>query len=120
MMDTVTPTFRKDWPTAVAAGFEEINTSSGYRTPTDDFLKGMARSFEQQERDWLYEQERLGTYVSVYDDYRSEWRSVPVAEVAEIEESNKKYEEREARQAEWKAKRKAEKKSKWYRRLLKR
>lgn len=118
--ETVIPTFRKDWAAAVTAGFEQINSLDGYnQTPTDDFLKGMARSFERQETDWLYEQERLGTYVRLFDRYRGEFRTVPVAKVEEIEESNKKHRESEVSTAKWTAERAEEKKnSKWYRKLL--
>ncbi len=118
--ETVTPTFHKDWPAAISAGFEQIRDNRGYRnTPTDDMLEGMARSFERQEHDWLYEQERLGTYVRLFDRYRDEFRTVPAKEVAEIEESNEKYEESELSTANWKEQRAEEKKrNKWYRRLL--
>ena len=121
-MDTVTPTFRKDWAMAVAAGFERINNNRGYRnTPTDDFLEGMAKDFEQQERDWLYQQEQLGTHVMLYDESRRDWRTVPVLEAAEIEKDNEEHREYEANRPKREAAAKeARKRKKWYRRLLKR
>jgi len=111
--ETVTPTFRKDWAAAVAAGFEQIRDNRGYRnTPTDDMLEGMARSFERQEHDWLYEQEQLGTYVRVFDSYRDKFRTVPVAEVTAIEEHNEKHKQSEVKTAEYMKEQKAKKK--WY------
>ena len=117
--ETVTPTFRKDWAAAVAAGFEQIRDNRGYRnTPTDDMLEGMARSFERQEHDWLYEQERLGTYVRLFDSYLDEFRTVPANEVSVIEESNEKHKQSEADTAKWKAERAEEKKNnKWFRKF---
>lgn len=116
MNDRVTPIFRKDWAMAVAAGFEQINGNQGYRnTPTDDLFEGMARSFERQESDWLYEQQQLGTYVRLFDRYLDEFRTVPANEVAEIEESNEKHKQSEVDTAKWKAERAEEKKrNKWW------
>ncbi len=118
--ETVTPTFVKDWPAAIAAGFEQINSYDGsHYSPTDNFLKGVARNFEVQESDWLYEQERLGTHVMLYDESRRDWRTVPVLEAAEIEKANEEHREYEANRPKRDAAAKeARKRRKWYRRLL--
>jgi len=34
--ETVTPTFHKDWPAAIAAGFEQIRDNRGYRNTLTD------------------------------------------------------------------------------------
>lgn len=120
MTNTETPIFRKDWPQAVAAGFEEINTSSGYRTPTDDFLKGMAKDFQQQQRDWEYEMEQIGALESVYDDAGvGRWVYVTPDEAAKIRESNsKRHKQETTATAAAENRAKAKRDNKWYRKLL--
>ena len=79
----------------------------------------MARNLELQKSDWLYEQERLGTYVRVYDECRREHRSVPALEAPEIEKDNEERREYDANRPKRDAAAKeALKKNKWYRKLL--
>lgn len=111
----ITTTFRKDWPQAIAAGFDRINDGGAYGTPTDEFLKGMARDFEKQKRAWEYEMQELGVLQSVYDDTLHTWVYVTPDKAVKIRESNNERDEYSAR---WTAKVKYKEDNKWYRRVL--
>ena len=115
-------TFRKDWAQAVAAGFDRINDGGAYGTPTDEFLKGMARDFEQQKRDWEYKLQELGVLESVYDDAGvGRWVYVTPDEAAKIRESNSEALERQTKAvAAQIARAKVKLDNKWYRKLFKR
>jgi len=116
---TETPTFRKDWSQAVAAGFDRINDGGAYGTPTDEFLKGMAKDFQQQKRAWEYELQELGVLEAVYDDSLSTWVYVTPDKAAAIHESNAKNDEyRTKRAAAAKVVVKVKRDKKWYRKLL--
>ena len=114
-----TPTFRKDWAQAVTAGFEQINSHDGYgRTPTDDFLKGMAYSFQTQKRKWELDLQELGVFESVYCSSRRTWVYVIPEEAQKILEANKEEDEYQAKQAKRAATTEAEHDNKWYRKVL--
>lgn len=116
MPTTETPTFRKDWPQAVAAGFDRINDGDCYSgAPTDEFLKGMALSFKTQKRAWEMELQESGILVSVYCDYKRTWVYVTPEEATIIRERN---EERDEYFTEKAAKEKAKRDNKWYRKLF--
>jgi len=111
-----TPTFRKDWAQAVTAGFEQINSHDGYgRTPTDDFLKGMALSFKTQKQAWEMELQESGVLESVYCDYRGTHVYVIPEEAEKIRDANREHDEYLAKRA---AAEKAEHDNKWYRKVL--
>lgn len=115
MQTTETPTFHKDWAQAVAAGFDRVNDGGAYGTPTDEFLKGMARDFELQKRAWEYELQNLGVLESVYDDSRRTHVYVIPEEAEKIREVNREHDEYLAKRA---AATEAEKINKWYRKML--
>ncbi len=116
MQTSETPTFRKDWPQAVAAGFDRINSSKCYSdSPTDEFLKGMAFSFQTQKREWEMELQASGVLESVYCDYKDSWVYVIPEEAEKIRDANGEYDDWKAMTA---AKEKAEHDNKWYRKML--
>ncbi len=114
--DTTT-TFHKDWSQAVAAGFDEVNDGACYGSPTDCFLKGMARDFELQRRGWDTEMTEMGLLEHLYDENYRKWRYVTPDEAVKIRESNKEEDEYIAKRA---ARKQAELDNKWYRKLFKR
>ncbi len=120
MNTTETPTFRKDWPQAVAAGFDRINNSDCYSdAPTDEFLKGMALSFKTQKQAWEMELQESGILESVYCDYRETHVYVIPEEAEKIREANREHDEyltKRAAAAIVVAKVKRDKK--WYRKLF--
>ena len=116
MQTSETPTFRKDWPQAVAAGFDRINSGNCYSdSPTDEFLKGMAFSFQTQKREWEMELQASGVLESVYCDYKDSWVYVIPEEAEKIRDANGEYDDWKAMTA---AKEKAEHDNKWYRKML--
>lgn len=116
MQTTETPTFRKDWPQAVAAGFDRINDGDCYSgAPTDEFLKGMALAFQTQKREWEIELQESGVLESVYCDYKRTWVYVIPEEAEKIRDANREHDEWLTERA---AKAKAKRDNKWYRKLL--
>ena len=116
MPTTETPTFRKDWPQAVAAGFDRINNANCYSdAPTDEFLKGMAVSFKTQKREWEMGLQESGVFESLYCEYKGRWVYVTPEEAEKIREANREYHEYLNNKA---AKEKAEHDNKWYRKLF--
>ncbi len=116
MQTTETPTFRKDWPQAVAAGFDRINNANYYSDgPTDEFLKGMALSFKTQKQAWEMELQESGVLESVYCDYKGTHVYVIPEEAEKIREANREHDEYLTKRA---AAEKAEHDNKWYRKVL--
>ncbi len=109
--------FRRDWAQGAAAGFDEVNDGSDYSTPTDCFLKGMARDFELQRRGWDTEMAEMGLLEHLYDENYRKWRYVTPDEAVKIRESNKEEDEYQAKRT---AKAKAKRDNKWYRKIFKR
>ena len=110
-----TPKFRKDWPQAVAAGFDRVNDGSCYGLPTDEFLTGMALSFKTQKQAWEMKLQESGVLESVYCDYRRTWVYVIPEEAEKIRAANRQNDEYEAKKAAYI---KAERDNKWYRKLF--
>ena len=115
MNATETPTFRKDWPQAVAAGFDRVNDHDCYGLPTDEFLKGMAISFKTQKQTWEMELQESGVLESVYCDYRGTHVYVIPEEAEKIRDANREHDEYLAKRA---ADIKAVRDNKWYRKLF--